>query len=89
MTDKHSYFIVRSTGDGTSISCLSEQELLDRITPDEDGETYYGGELTFLGDIPSSSKGYWDDTPDNAVLIIRGEIIKPVPVDVVRKFELP
>jgi hypothetical protein len=89
VTDKHSYFIVRSTEDGTNINLVSGQELLDRITPDQDGETYYGSELVFLDSIPATSKGHWDDTPDNAVLIIRGEIVKPMPVDVVRKFKLP
>ena len=84
------YFLVISTEDGTKITKLTREELLERITPDEDGETYYGGEdgLVFLDEIPDSDKGCWRDVPDNAVLIIQGEIIKPRITKVATKYEL-
>jgi len=47
------YFVIRDTEDGIKIEQLSKEELLKRITPDENGEHYYGDEeLKFLDYIP-------------------------------------
>lgn len=83
-----SYFILTSGEDGTSIEQVSEAELLKRITPDKDGDTYYGGDISFLNRIPPDHKGCWGGVPDGAVLIIKGEIIQPKAKAVAMRYEL-
>ncbi len=83
-----SYFILRSTEDGTTISKpLEHAEVMKRITPNKDGETHYGQGITFLQRVPESDKGCWY-APDNAVLIIKGEIIVPKAIETVTAYEL-
>lgn len=82
------YFLIKSDEDGTEIVQLEAEELLKRITPDENGDTYYGSGLEFLDKVPNSDKGCWMDMSENAMLIIKGEIIKPKKIQVVSKYEL-
>ena len=81
------YFILTSSEDGTHIEQVSEKELLERITPDDEGYTHYGDTPKFLKSIPHDDKGCWDE-PENAMLIIRGEIVQPKMVKVATKYEL-
>lgn len=77
---KDKYFILTSTEDGIGIDGpMGAEEVSNRITPDKHGETYYGtGELTFLTDVPDSSKGCWSGVPEyGVILIIKGSIIVP------------
>lgn len=83
------YFILTSGEDGTSIEQVDEYELLKRITPDKDGDTYYGSEIEFLEAIPKNDKGCWYGVSDNAVLVIQGDIVTPMPVVQVTKYKLP
>jgi len=82
------YFLLTSNEDGTSIIQLDEQELLKRITPDKNGDAWYGSDVTFLSGVPKSDKGYWNGVPENSVLIIKGEIVVPKPKAVAVKYEL-
>lgn len=82
------YFIIRSGEDGTNIEELTMREILDRISPDEDGEYYYGNELMFLEKIPEDDKGYWIGVPENATVIIEGKIVIPKKIEVTTKYEL-
>ncbi len=69
-----------------SVSVVDEAELLKRITPDEDGETYYG-DTSFLSEQDLAKNGdpmYWS----KRLLIIRGEVVVPRPKKVVSAYEL-
>lgn len=82
------YFLIKSGEDGTEIIQLEAEKLLKQITPDKYGNTEYGSELEFLDEIPKSDKGCWMGVSENAILIIKGEIIKPKKIQVVSKYEL-
>ena len=43
---------------------------------------------TFLIKVPESDKGCWMDVPEDAVLIIKGEIVTPTKKEVVTKYEI-
>lgn len=82
--DQPSYFILRTCDDGPSFKGpLTEDEVLKRITPNKDGETYYGPNLKFVTSVPDL------DSSEKAILIIRGEIIVPKVAEVVTKMALP
>lgn len=82
-----SYFILKSGEDGTSIDGpFTEAEVLQRITPDKHGDTYYG-HTGFHSAIPDSDKGYWCDDGCK-LLVIRGEIVVPTPKSKVVEWSL-
>ena len=83
-----SYFLLRSDEDGTTIEEIPKDELLERITPNEYNETYYGYDLNFLSHIPANDKGYWVGAKHNDVIIIKGEIIVPKPKNYITKYIL-
>mgnify|MGYP001565053098 CR=1 FL=1 len=87
------FFVIHADEDGICISKpLTEEELLKRITPDEDGHTYYDsykGPPVFLDKIPEIDKGSFYQAPEGALVIIRGEIVVPSPVEVVKQFMIP
>lgn len=82
------YFILTSGEDGTTIEQVTEDELKKRITPDKDGDTYYGSKLEFLGKVPKNDKGCWYGVSESAMLIIKGEIVQPKAVAVAVKYDL-
>ena len=82
------YFVLTSGEDGTRIEEVSEAELHERITPDKHGDFYYGRKQVFLGTIPDEDKGFWRGVSDYAVLVIKGEIVIPTPVQTVTKYAL-
>lgn len=82
------YFIITSGESGTRIDGpMSDKEVLTRITPDNEGTTYYGRNIHFLVRIPHSDKGYWI-AEDNSMIIIRGDITVPKVVTTAVKYEL-
>lgn len=83
------YFLLRCDEDGTHVEQLSAEELTHALTPNVEGLTDFGSDLTFLDHIPRSDKGYWMEGGDHAMVIIKGEIVVPRPVAVVTKLELP
>ena len=83
------YFILRSGEDGTSIDGpFTEVEALKRVQPNSDGECYYGVAPQFLHEVPKSDGGCWMNVPENALLIIKGEIIVPKEEKVVTRLKL-
>lgn len=86
MSEPAGYFVVRSTEDGTRIDGpFSGRELEEMLAPDRDGYTYYGKIDGYDARLPSSC-AYIDE---GRVVIIKGAIVVPRTVDVVRKVELP
>ena len=82
------YFLIHSGEDGINIEALTQEEVLKRITPNEDGETYYGVDVEILKNIPSIDKGYFVTNKEDSILIIKGEIIVPRAVNMVTKYTL-
>ena len=60
----------------------TEHELLERITPDEEGCSYVGSDV-FLGELPDIE--YW---PENTAVILEGKIIQPTPKKVAVSYDL-
>jgi len=80
------YFIIRGTEDGIKINQLSKKELLERITPDENGEHYYGDkELKFLDYIPAIEDGYFNEY---GIVIIKGDIVIPESKIIVKTYSI-
>ena len=76
----NSYFIVRYDG---VHGPLTEEEVLERITPDEAGDTYYGHGLRFLTKLPDLG-----EFSERDVVVLRGSIVVPTPKTVVQTFSL-
>ena len=76
-----SYFVLVSDEDGTSIEQVSMDELFKRITPNDDGETFYGRNLQFLNTVPEQDKGAWLlprlEKYQTPILVIKGETVIP------------
>ena len=70
------------------IEQVSEEELLERITPDEEGQTYYECGIKFLKKMPQSSDGWIACNEEISMLILKGEVVIPEAVEVVKKFLL-
>jgi hypothetical protein len=79
------YFIISQGSEMHVAGPLTEAEVLRRITPDADGETYYGRDKKFLPAIPKEGVEYLGE---NDLVIIRGEITVPRPVTTVTKFKV-
>lgn len=83
------YYLIRETEDGLDINELTKEELLRRITPDENGITYYGRDILFMNKLPRTIKGGFDPYSEwNRIVVIKGEIVKPVPINQVIKYEV-
>ena len=84
------YFIIHNSDGETDVEQISKEELLNRIKPYDDGESdnskseYYGGGIGFLSEIKESDTNYWG----NNLLIIKGEIVVPKSVRVVKEYEI-
>ena len=70
------YFVMSCDADGTAIWSMTKESLLKYL--DE-----FSGEI--LSTIPNSDPNYWGE---NKIVIIKGEIIIPKPVEVVTRYEL-
>lgn len=82
------YFIIRNSDGDTHIEPVSKEKLMKVISPDEDGNTYYGhiDNITFLDAIPENTDtNYWGS---DKVLIIKGEIVTPKPKEVIKTYEI-
>ncbi len=78
------FFVLKGGPDGLRLEGpIGETELLNRITPNERGENYYGDIKVFLGRIPDSEYMQEDE-----LLIIEGEVIVPKTKQVVQEYEL-
>ena len=73
------YFIIHNSEGDTSVEMLSKEELLERLD-----EEYYGP-VEFIDKITERDTNYWGE---GALLIIKGEIAVPNPVETVTKLEI-
>lgn len=77
------YFIITGSEDGGCRVCqVSRDELIRRLTPDENGESFYGN-WKIAKQIPK----VFDDSL-NEIVIIKGELVVPKEVSVVKKYEI-
>lgn len=77
------YFVISTSEDGVNIETVSDEELLRRLQPEEN---YYGGGARFLDAMPKEHR--WHEYGANRVLIIRGDVVVPKAVEVVKRYEL-
>lgn len=85
-TCMESYFILTGTEDGISVDVLPKEEIEKRLV-----EEYYGSNPVILDRIPEMDKGYFvvpGSGDRTKILIIKGQVVTPRPVQVVKKFEL-
>ena len=73
------YFLATSGEDGTQIRALTRDELEQALLEEH---------LTPLAGIPSNDKGYWM-VAENSAVIIKGEVVVPLPREVVKRFHIP
>lgn len=80
------YFVLRMSDDGevSFDGPLSSDELVERITPDKDGETCYGRRLEFADHVPG-----FLGLLDGKILILKGAVVVPQPVQTVTEYRLP
>jgi len=73
------YFLIHCSEDGdVSVAKYEKDALLSAIK-----ENYYG-DIGFFDKMPDENIQYWG----NKVLIIKGEIVTPKPVEVIKKYEI-
>lgn len=78
------YFVITG-GDGEAFAeKVTEEVLLKRITPDGNGNTYYGKNPKYLEKLPDVL-GHLDT---DEVVIIKGEVVVPKPVVTVTQYTL-
>lgn len=79
------YAIITNSEDGIRVDVVDRDQLLDRITPDKDGYTYYG-KKTILSEYPKRIDMESFNTDHLLVLEVR--IANIVPVTTVTKYEI-
>lgn len=77
------YYIICNMDGDTNVEEITKEELLKRLQPDEDGNLYYGCH-EFMSKITQTDTNYWGDD----LLIIKGSIVTPKPIEVVTKYEI-
>jgi hypothetical protein len=86
------YFIIHSSESGIQIEGpLTQSEVLKKITPDEDGVTWYGRLGSFHAQVPEIEDGYFTKQGDDEtrLLVIKGRIVIPAAKTVTTAYELP
>lgn len=78
------FFWIRSGEDGTRIEPLSQKQVEQRL--DDVSKGYE--RATFITEVPKSDGGCWMNVPEDAVLIVKGEIVVPIPEKVVTQYKL-
>jgi hypothetical protein len=78
------YFVIHNSEGETCINQLSKEQLLKRIKPEVGEKGGHYGEVGFLPKIEESDTNYWGDN----ILIIKGDIIVPKPIEVVKEYEI-
>jgi hypothetical protein len=75
------YFVIKCSEDGdVSFERLDAAELTKRLSQD-----YYGEDVEWSGSAPDPDSQYWG----KRAVIIKGELVTPKPVDVVKRWEIP
>ena len=88
MPKQDTYFLIHSGESNITVEALTADQVLNRITPDEDDDTYYGPDPVFCASVPNCDGGYFTGTADNMILLIRGEIVVPKVVKVATRYQL-
>ena len=78
------YFWCESGEDGTRMRMMSEADVRVRLA----AIIRQGEGATFLREVPQSDRGCWRCVPEDAVLIIKGEIVVPEPKERVTEYVL-
>jgi len=72
------YFIIRCSEDGATVEAVDRDTLLSRVA-----SGYYGTQETFRS-VPNRDPNYWGD----GLLVIKGHVVQPKPVQVVTEFDV-
>lgn len=79
------YLVMNISFGEPRLEMLSKEELTERLNPDEDGGTYYGNPK-ILTSIPTDFD--WIQQQENSIIIFKGDIVVPVPVQTVTKYQI-
>ena len=74
------YFVICNSDGDTTVDCLTKEELLERLDPED---SYYGNG-GYLKEISDTDTNYWGEK----VLIIKGEVVVPKEVKVVTEIDI-
>lgn len=77
------YFVISTSCDGASVEGMDKATLLKRL-----GEGYWGRDCP-RPQHPVHKNGSVDLTAEEGFTIIKGEVVTPVAVEVVKKFDIP
>lgn len=84
------YFVISVSNGDVRVEAMDEEELLKRLQPDVDGDTWYGRDARFVNRIESSGGfkpgGFGRDPMhwgENTILIIDGTIMLPAPIQTI------
>lgn len=78
------YFVITSGEDGISIDAMTAEALKERLA-----EEYYGDTDGFCDDVPDIDNGCFVGDDENKIFVIKGKVVAPVPVEVVKSYEIP
>ena len=84
------YFIISNDQGETTIQKVDKEDLLLEIKPRLEKETNFLERLTFMTEVKGKLiYRIFPSHPDCAeILIIKGEIVIPKPIEVVKKFDI-
>lgn len=78
------YLVIYNSEDGVSVTSMTREQLLDRITPDEDGSTYYGS-MKIVTTLPEHIDAM---TPDDVLYVVKTAPVKLSQEQVVTKYKI-
>jgi len=74
------YFVIHNGDGDTTVNSFTKEELEKRLA-----EKHWGDDIQFLDDMPiQSDTNYWE----TKFLIIKGDIVVPKPIEVVKLYEV-
>lgn len=79
------YFWIDQNENGINIRVMADKAAVEKELDYLLSETTTVPE--FFKELPPIDKGYWR-APRNAVLLLKGEIVTPRPVEVIKKFKV-
>lgn len=78
------YFWIDSGEDGTRVLALSKEQLDKRLKAITTGDY----KATFLDTVPNEDKGCWTGVPEDAALILKGEVVVPKAMSKVTEYSV-